>query len=123
MRQILLAISAMLLFGIATPAVISTTGYAQIKKGVNATCPEGDCSDIDAQDTADSLVETIIKLFSWIVGVVSVIMVIFGGFRYITSGGDSGKVTSAKNTIVYALVGLAIAALAQVLVLFVLGNV
>jgi hypothetical protein len=49
-------------------------------------------------------------------------MVIYGGFKYITSGGDSGKVTSAKNTIVYAAIGLVVVALAQFIVKFVLGK-
>ena len=102
--------------GAATPP--STTS---IKDGVKATCPGGTCPT--ASTSVDSLVASIIDIFSWVVGVVSVIMVIYGGFRYVTSGGDAGKVTSAKNTIVYALVGLVIVALAQVIVLFVLGNV
>jgi len=50
-------------------------------------------------------------------------MIIFGGFKYITSGGDAGGVTGAKNTILYAIVGLVIVALAQVIVRFVIGTV
>ncbi len=66
------------------------------------------------------IVAFIINVFSWIVGAVSVIMIIYGGFRYITSGGDSNGVTAAKNTILYAIIGLIIVALAQVIVNFVL---
>jgi hypothetical protein len=62
----------------------------------------------------------IVTLFSIIVGAVSVIMIIYGGFRYITSGGDSGRVGNAKNTLIYAIVGLVIVALAQLIVHFVL---
>jgi hypothetical protein len=47
---------------------------------------------------------------------------IYGGFKYITSGGDSGNVTAAKNTIMYALIGLVVVALAQLIVRFVLGK-
>ena len=50
-------------------------------------------------------------------------MIIYGGMRYITSGGDSGKITSAKNTIIYALIGLVVVALAQFIVKFVLNKV
>ena len=46
-------------------------------------------------------------------------MIIIGGLRYITSNGDSGNVTNAKNTILYAIVGLVIVALAQLIVRFV----
>jgi hypothetical protein len=49
-------------------------------------------------------------------------MLIFGGFKYITSGGDAGKITGAKNTILYAIVGLVIVALSQVIINFVLDR-
>lgn len=65
-------------------------------------------------------IKFVINLVSVIVGVVAVIMIIFGGLRYITSGGDSGKVSSAKNTIIYAVIGLIVVALAQFIVQFVL---
>lgn len=70
----------------------------------------------------NAIAQQITKWFSIIVGAVSIIMIIYGGFRYITSGGDSGKVGSAKNTIIYAIIGLIIVALAQLIVNLVLGN-
>jgi hypothetical protein len=66
------------------------------------------------------LIKTVINILSIIVGVVAVIMIIIGGFRYITSGGKQESVTAAKNTILYAVIGLVIVALAQVVVRFVL---
>jgi len=80
-----------------------------------------DTSAIDGNDgDLSSTFRFIINVFSIIVGVVAVIMIIWGGFKYITSGGDSGKVTSAKNTIIYAIIGLIIVALSQFIVQFVL---
>lgn len=70
----------------------------------------------------NQMVATIVNLFSVVVGVVAVIMIIVGGFRYITSGGDSGNVSTAKNTILYAIVGLVIVALSQFIVKFVLSK-
>ena len=64
----------------------------------------------------------IVRIFSIVVGIIAVIMIIYGGFRYITSGGDSGRVGNAKNTLIYALVGLIIVALAQLIVHFVLNQ-
>ncbi|HVA11278.1 MAG TPA: pilin [Candidatus Dormibacteraeota bacterium] len=64
----------------------------------------------------------LVNLFSIVVGAVSVVMIIYGGFRYITSGGDSGRVGNAKNTLIYAIVGLVIVALAQIIVHFVLNQ-
>lgn len=64
----------------------------------------------------------IVNIFSMVVGAVSVIMIIYGGFRYVTSGGDSNRVGAAKNTLIYAIIGLIIVALAQVIVHFVLAQ-
>ncbi len=58
-----------------------------------------------------------------IVGALSVIMLIWGGVRYIISGGDSKKITDAKNTILYAIIGLIIAVLAYAIVKFVLNTI
>ncbi|QQS20209.1 TrbC/VirB2 family protein [Candidatus Saccharibacteria bacterium] len=70
----------------------------------------------------DSVVSTVITIFTAVIGIVAVIMIIVAGFKYITSGGDSSKLTSAKNTLVYALIGLVIVALAQGIVKFVLNR-
>jgi cytochrome bd-type quinol oxidase subunit 2 len=86
----------------------------------NATCAAGDDA---AKTKIGGLLTTIINLFSLIVGFISVIMIIIGGLKYITSNGDSGNISSAKNTIIYALVGLAVVALAQFIVRFVLAKV
>jgi hypothetical protein len=69
-----------------------------------------------------TLAGKIVNIFSVVVGVVAVIMIIYGGFRYITSGGDSGSVGNAKNTLIYAIVGLIIVALAQIIVHYVLNT-
>ena len=69
------------------------------------------------------LVKKIINIFSIVVGAVSVIMIIIGGFRYVISGGDSSGVSNAKNTILYAIVGLVIVLFAQVIIRFVLTNI
>lgn len=68
------------------------------------------------------IITTVVNIISIIVGVVAVIMIIWGGLKYITSGGESGKITSAKNTIIYALIGLVVVALAQFIVRFVLSK-
>ena len=69
------------------------------------------------------IIRTIINTLLFIVGALAVIMIIFGGLRYVTSAGNSSAVTAAKNTILYAIVGLIIAFLAYAAVNFVLGAV
>lgn len=85
----------------------------------------GDCATDTQSSTSkvQNIVTQGVNLFSVVVGIVAVIMIVVGGFRYITSGGDSGKVSSAKTTIIYALIGLVIVALAQFIVKFVLNKV
>jgi hypothetical protein len=85
----------------------------------NVTTGTATCQEANPNRVSD-LVKEIINILSVIVGIVAVIMIIIGGFRYITSGGSSEKVTAAKNTILYAIIGLVIVALSQVIVRFVL---
>jgi len=70
-----------------------------------------------------NLITTVVNILSLVVGIGAVIMIMVGGFKYVTSGGDSSKTGSAKSTIVYALIGLVIVALAQVIVKFVVNAV
>ncbi len=78
------------------------------------------CTTTTANGSFAHIASQIVNVFSIIVGIVAVIMVIWGGFKYITSGGDSGHVSGAKNTLIYAIIGLLIVALAQFIVHFVL---
>ena len=57
----------------------------------------------------------------YIVGIIAVIMLIIGGIRYVVSGGDAKKVTDAKNTVLYAIIGLVICFLAFAIVNFVIN--
>ncbi len=63
-----------------------------------------------------------VQILLFVVGGLSVIMIIVGGLRYVVSGGDSKNISDAKNTILYAIVGLIVATLAYAIVNFVLGS-
>jgi hypothetical protein len=65
---------------------------------------------------------TITNVLLFILGAISVIMIIIGGLRYVISGGNSTAVTAAKNTILYAIVGVIVALLAYAIVNFVLDS-
>lgn len=99
----------------------------QVSKGAEGAASGGTSSTCDTASGVDetgvtSAAHKIVNLFSIIVGIIAVVMIIYGGFRYITSGGDSGRVGSAKNTLIYAIIGLIIVALAQIIVRFVLNQ-
>jgi len=93
--------------------------------GVSLNTANGDCTNDTSTGAGkvQGIVTDMINIFSLVVGIISVIMIIYGGFKYITSGGDSGNVTGARNTITYAVIGLVIVALAQFVVQFVLNKV
>ena len=86
-----------------------------------------DCSKNDNVPTTlfgnGSIFTTVVNILLFIIGAISVIMLIWGGIRYTTSGGSSSAVTSAKNTIMYAIIGLVVAFLAFAIVNWVLGEV
>lgn len=74
----------------------------------------------------DGLMKTlqgILSIALGVIGFIAVIMIVVGGLQYTTSSGDSGKVTKAKNTIMYGVIGLIVAILAYAIVNFVLGDV
>lgn len=120
-------------------ALITSLGLVFV--GLTPALAADPCSGTDAQsalecgagggnapDTAqatksvNNTFATIINLFSVVAGILSVIMIILAGFRYITSSGAQDKLTSAKHTLTYAIIGLIIVALAQVISQFVLGR-
>lgn len=70
-----------------------------------------------------SVLEMIISLLSIVVGIAAVIGIIIGGLKFVTSGNNPQEVTKARETVIYALVALAVAALAQVIVRFVISGV
>lgn len=119
---------------VACFALLPVFGYAQVALGEDLIGTGGVACGVENQDASgncsvqaggtsvSSLVKKVINILSWIVGVVSVVMIIIAGFKYVTSGGNDSSVASAKNTILYAVVGLVIVAMAQVIVRFVLTN-
>ncbi len=82
-----------------------------------------DCNKGKPEQKLNDLIEDIINIFSIVVGISAVIALIYGGFRYVIAGGDSGDITTSRNTVIYALVGLVIVVFAQVVVKFILGKV
>lgn len=108
------------------PAFLPAAAGAQIpEESKNAACEglgTGNCNRDTSGGVVSGLVGRVINILSWIVGIVSVVMVVIGGFKFIVSNGDANGVKSARNTVIYALIGLAVAMLAQVLVRFVINE-
>ncbi|MDO4712974.1 MAG: pilin [Candidatus Saccharibacteria bacterium] len=101
---------------IATPAL--ALGETGAQGGVNAARGAGVPGNLVGDES--SIVRQIVNIMLYVIGVLSVIMLIYGGLRYVVSGGQKEAVTNAKNTILYALIGLLIALFAWAMVKFVL---
>ena len=113
------------LFAFGAIALDSQPALAQgtsegARGGVNASNTGNVPENIDGND---GLVTTVVNILLWAIGLISVIMIIIGGIRYATSNGDSNAVTAAKNTIMYAVIGLVIAIFAYAIVNFVLVQI
>ncbi len=131
-KNTLIVAASMLAMG--APALVPAVAHAaynsknlqsSLCQGSNLTVDSATSSSTCGSSSAgtssfNDLLTQIVNIFSAIVGVIAVIMIIVGGLRYITSGGDSNKVSGAKNTLIYAIIGLIIVALAQLIVHFVL---
>ena len=73
-------------------------------------------------DGDNSIFKTVTNAALFLIGAISVLMLIYGGIRYTVSGGDTKQVTDAKNTILYAVVGIVVAIMAYAIVNFVIGR-
>ena len=104
-------------FGAAICGEGDNTAKGQILQGAGQT--GADCTG----QGVSTGISAAINILSIIVGVAAVIVIIISGLKYVTSGGDSNGISSAKNTLIYALIGLVIAGSAQLLVHFVLFQV
>ena len=90
-----------------------------IQSGADAARGNGQTANLFG---STGIFSTITNVLLFILGAISVIMIIIGGLRYVISGGNSTNVTAAKNTILYAIVGVIIALLSYAIINFVLGS-
>ena len=104
--------------GVLTAAFAVATAYtsnafasaaSEIGSGANST---GQTSGVTFQQG----VTTVTNILLFLIGLVAVIMIIIGGIRYTTSNGDASQTKAAKDTILYAIVGLVVAIMAYAIV-------
>ena len=112
----LVVCGALMGFGVAN----ATGAFATtLSEGAQAARCDG-CPENLFGDTG--VFKQVTNIVLYIVGVIAVIMLIIGGIKYVVSGGDAKKVTDAKNTVLYAIIGLIIAFLAFAIVNFVITS-
>lgn len=118
MTILTLALSAITLVFVNMPVEAASCGSAKqcIDQGLTASGAS------TTPNSLSSILTTVTNILLFLMGAVSVIMVIIGGFRYVTSQGDQTQMQSAKNTILYAVVGLIVAIAAYAIVSFVINQ-
>jgi type IV secretory pathway VirB2 component (pilin) len=100
--------------------MIATRVFAQTNEISNAV---DKVKPADVQNTSlESYIQTIINVLLGLIGVVAVIMLIYGGFRYVLSAGNEKATSAAKDTILFAIIGIVVAVLAFAIVNFVIGS-
>jgi hypothetical protein len=104
----------------ATQALSNDSAKDQICGGLNGA---GTGCGGNSGSSVQKVIKVAINILSIVAGIAAVIMIIVGGLKYITSGGDPSQVGSAKNTVIYAVVGIVVVAVAQGIVQFVLDKV
>lgn len=105
--------------------------HAQVFDSLNEQCAQAPDSTVCQQrDTKQNpvsgesgIILQVTRFLGIVTGIVSVIMIIISGIRFVTSHGDPQTVNAAKNTILYAVIGLVVVVIAQVLVAFVVRDV
>ena len=107
-------------FGVTTLVADSASAQLDLESGINSAKGTGAPDNVTEDD---GLIKKVVNLLLWAIGIISVIMIIIGGIRYATSNGDSNQVTAAKNTIMYAVIGLVIAIFAYAIVYFVFDQI
>ena len=106
----------------AVPASADCDAQGGIGGAINESCTKGKGQQTDLVGN-QGIVTQIINIMLFVIGILCVIMIIFGGIRYVTSSGEKTKVDNAKNTIIYAVVGLVVAIVAYALVNWVFGAI
>lgn len=115
------SIGALSLAG-STPTFAQSCDTSQLTLSGGVACGQPEETPTELFEGSDSIFSQITNVMLFIIGAISVIMLIVGGVRYTISNGDQGAVQSAKNTIMYAIIGLIVAILAFAVVKFVTGS-
>lgn len=119
LTTIIISITALLLVSLSNAYaadVLPNCGNPKISN--TAVCPAAPSSD-----PIISIIKTAIEVISYIAGAATVILIIVSGLKFVTAGGSAESAASARNTLIYALVGIVVVIISQVLVVFVLDNI
>ena len=121
-RSVLVVVGFLLLSVVAPLHSVGAAAEDDVCEGIASFDSGGAGCNSSEGSSIDGLIELGLNILTIVAGVVAVIMLIVAGFNYVTSTGDSSKISHAKNTLIYAIVGLVIVVFAQIIVQFVLAR-
>ena len=121
----LLALILLPAFIFAYAPIVSVQAYDPLSDACNGNTSSALCSSRgdESSDKVKSTIKTIVETLLYFVGLLSVAMIIVSGIMYVTSSGDSGRVSRAKSTLTYSIVGLVVAFLSYAIVAFVFNKI
>lgn len=122
-----LALGAIMLLGATVAVLTPSTSLAgspkrSICEGSGGEWRGGRCVNPNESKPLEGSIKDVVNVMLFAIGAIAVIMIVIGGIKYTLSNGDSSAVTSAKNTIMYAVIGLVVAILAYAIVNFVIDQ-
>ena len=121
-KNIMAALIVMLGLGVAVPAFVSPTANAADSAADKILEGQQKVGGSENKTSLEDQIKVIVNIMLFILGAIAVIMIIIGGIRYAISNGDSSSIKAAKDTILYAVIGLIVAIMAYAIVNFVVGT-
>lgn len=118
-KQIMVVLALLLGLGgtiLASPAVGAVNVFDQCGSNADAAVCKA-----QNEDNATSMITIVINILLFVIGIIAVIMIIVGGIRYTLSNGNASSTKEAKDTILYAVIGLIVAMMAYAIVNFVVA--
>lgn len=126
LKLLLASMAALFVFAVVpTVAANPVTGFGAVNaknaicEGVSASGGSSGCSSSGGVSLS-KIVKVVLNILSIVAAIIAVIMIVVSGLKFMTSGGNASDVASARNTLLYAIVGIIIVVFAQIIVRFVL---
>lgn len=105
---------------LVAPTVGAATAEEELCKGAGLKWEGGRCRNNQGGPSVEQTIQNVVNVITFLAGGIAVIMIVIGGLRYVLSNGEQAQLTSAKNTIIYACVGLVVIIVAYAIVSFVI---
>lgn len=118
----ILTLITLLTFGVVGSAIIVNSNTSAVNPFEHACKGSSSVICNNKGEKVETGIQGVINILLWAVGIISVIAIILSGIMYIVSTGDPGKVTKAKNALLYAVIGLVVSLMAYAIVNYVVSK-